>query len=256
MASKKFSKKLKELRKKAGYTQKEVYEYFNIPQSTFSSWEIGKSEPSAEMLMQLCAYYNCNMMEEFIGTVEDVIFTNRELELLEKYRYILQQMPEGAEAINVLLEKEYEIAQQIAAQKDYIKKLESELSTELIPTRIISYCQRLASAGNGEYLFEDVPTDVIKVMDSPEARKADFVIGVNGDSMEPDYYNGEKVFVEKTPDIEVGEVGVFVQGSECYIKECGEHGLISRNKKYPGVEPLSEGIKIVGRVIGKAREIK
>ena len=65
MASKEFSNKLKLLRKNAGYTQKQVYEHFNIPQSTFSSWEVGKSEPSGDMLIKLCEFYNCDMMREF-----------------------------------------------------------------------------------------------------------------------------------------------------------------------------------------------
>ena len=73
--------------------------------------------------------------------------------------------------------------------------------------------------------------------------------------MEPDYSDGEKVFVEKSSDIEIGEVGVFVRGNECFIKECGTDGLISKNPKYADVEPFSEGIKVVGKVIGKALEI-
>lgn len=56
MASKNFSQILKDLRFKAGYTQKDVYEHFGIPQSTFSSWEVGKSEPSGEMLIKLLLY--------------------------------------------------------------------------------------------------------------------------------------------------------------------------------------------------------
>lgn len=73
--------------------------------------------------------------------------------------------------------------------------------------------------------------------------------------MESDYYDGEKVFVEITPDIRVGETGVFVRGNECFIKECGKNGLISKNEKYPGVEPFFDGIKVVGKVIGKVKEI-
>ena len=56
MASKEFSNTLKNLRIKAGFTQKQVYEHFNIPQSTFSSWEVGKSEPSGDMLIKLCDF--------------------------------------------------------------------------------------------------------------------------------------------------------------------------------------------------------
>lgn len=109
--------------------------------------------------------------------------------------------------------------------------------------------------GGSEFLFDDIPTDVIKVKDTPEARKADFVIGVNGRSMEPDYFDGEKVFVEKSSDIEIGEVGVFVRGNECFIKECGRDWLVSRNPKHPDVEPFFDGIRVVGKVIGKAEEI-
>lgn len=141
------------------------------------------------------------------------------------------------------------------SKKNMIESLRSETSAELVPSRIIIYCQRLASAGNGEYLFDDIPTDIIKVKDTPEARKADFVLGVNGSSMEPDYFDGEKVFVEKSSVIGIGEVGVFVRGNECFIKECGRDGLRSRNPEHPDVEPFSDGIRVVGKVIGKAAVI-
>lgn len=104
MASKDFSNRLKELRKRAGYTQKEVYEHFNVPQSTFSSWEVGKSEPSGEMLIQLCDFYKCNMMEEFSKSDDDVI-TNADLELLKKYRNLDDH---GKEMVDFTLEKEWE----------------------------------------------------------------------------------------------------------------------------------------------------
>lgn len=83
MASKDFSNKLKDLRLKAGYSQKEVYEHFNIPQSTFSSWEVGKSEPSGEMLIKLCEFYKCDMVKEF-STDEDLNY--KEWNMIEIYR--------------------------------------------------------------------------------------------------------------------------------------------------------------------------
>ena len=86
MASKNFSQALKTLRLKAGYTQKDVYEHFKIPQSTFSSWEVGKSEPSGEMLIKLCEFYKCDIMKEFSSLVDNDMFTLSELKLLENYR--------------------------------------------------------------------------------------------------------------------------------------------------------------------------
>lgn len=104
MASKEFSDRLKKLRKLAGYSQKEVYEHFNIPQSTFSSWEVGKSEPSGEMLIQLCEFYKCDMMKEFSDINKDMV-TNIDLSLLEKYHALDEH---GKEMVDFTLEKEYE----------------------------------------------------------------------------------------------------------------------------------------------------
>ena len=104
MASKEFSDRLKKLRKLAGYSQKEVYEHFNIPQSTFSSWEVGKSEPSGEMLIQLCEFYKCDMMKEFSDLNKDMV-TNIDLSLLEKYHALDEH---GKEMVDFTLEKEYE----------------------------------------------------------------------------------------------------------------------------------------------------
>ena len=86
MASKNFSQALKTLRLRAGYTQKDVYEHFKIPQSTFSSWEVGKSEPSGEMLIKLCEFYKCDIMKEFSSLVDNDMFTLSELKLLENYK--------------------------------------------------------------------------------------------------------------------------------------------------------------------------
>ena len=102
MASKDFSNKLKSLRLKAGYSQKDVYEHFKIPQSTFSSWEVGKSEPSGEMLIKLCEFYKCDMVKEFSS---DNDITYIEWDMLEKYRAL---DPHEKEMVDFTLLKEWE----------------------------------------------------------------------------------------------------------------------------------------------------
>ena len=102
MASKDFSNILKSLRLKAGYSQKDVYEHFKIPQSTFSSWEVGKSEPSGEMLIKLCEFYKCDMVKEFSS---DNDITYIEWDMLEKYRAL---DPHGKEMVDFTLLKEWE----------------------------------------------------------------------------------------------------------------------------------------------------
>lgn len=68
MANKQVGAKLKELRVKNNLTQKDVHEQLGISQSTFSSWEIGKSEPDAMTFLKLCKLYNVkDILLEFTG---------------------------------------------------------------------------------------------------------------------------------------------------------------------------------------------
>lgn len=248
MASKDFSNKLKDLRLKAGYSQKDVYEHFKIPQSTFSSWEVGKSEPSGEMLIKLCRFYRCDMLKEF-SSDEDLNY--KEWSLIEKYRFISEHSPDGIVTVDTVLTREYSIAEQNRKQKERIDALELEqqkLSEQLHAVRIYTYFGEIACAGPGFY-FDEIPTET---MEAPDMG-GDFIIGVNGDSMEPDYHNGDKLYVKKTEYISHGDVGIFTIGNECFLKEYGEEGLVSRNKDYDDI-PGTEDVRLIGKVIGKVEE--
>lgn len=48
-----FSERLKELRKKRGYTQSELAEYMNMRQGSYTKWETGMTEPRIENLIKL-----------------------------------------------------------------------------------------------------------------------------------------------------------------------------------------------------------
>lgn len=131
-----------------------------------------------------------------------------------------------------------------------INMLKNKLS-ELRNDNVISmtYYNKLAAAGNGEYLFDDVPTSTIDVPKGL-AKDADFVIGVNGDSMEPTFSNGDKVLVKKQDTVKLGEIGIFIDGNDCYIKEKGKDCLVSHNKEY-GVILGTDTMRCVGKVLGK-----
>ena len=104
------------------------------------------------------------------------------------------------------------------------------------------------SAGTGLFVFDDIPTQVIEV---PERYKnADFVIGVTGNSMEPKFYDGDKVAVQKTNTISIGDIGVFMHEGNGYIKELGHDKLISLNKECSNID-INETTKCIGKVLGK-----
>ncbi len=239
MASKYFSNKLKNLRLKAGYTQKEVYEHFKIPQSTFSSWEVGKSEPSGEMLIKLCEFYKCDMIREF-SSDEDLTYV--EWKIIDKYRSLDSH---GKKIVDLVLNEESERSTSSPVQIVVENEQQPKIST-----RLVNYYYKLASAGNGQIVFDTPPTEKIQIPSTPEYQKVDYAIGVNGNSMEPVYFDSDILLIEVTEDIDPGENGIFIVDGESYVKKMGDAELISLNPRYKNI-PLTENSKCMGRVVGK-----
>lgn len=112
-----------------------------------------------------------------------------------------------------------------------------------------------ASAGLGEYAMDIANFKTVRLTEAPP-RGASFLVRVSGDSMEPMYYDGDIVFVGRTPYIEQGEIGVFYVEGDIYIKKLGANALISLNRKYQAI-PLKDFFetKCYGRVLGKCTGI-
>lgn len=239
-----FAETLKEMRIKAGYSQKEVYEMFNIRQSTFSAWETGRAEPSADMLLKLCKLYNVNDILGAFGfdgyNADGSIHLNmKEIDMVETYRAL--DSP-GQSHVDAVLQWETERVNQL-----------NHAATAPAATRIINYYYRLASAGTGQIIFDMPPTKRIEIPAIPEYRKADYAIGVNGNSMEPVYHDGDTLLVEMTDTVEIGEIGIFLVNGESFVKERGKTELISLNPESKNI-PLNEDARCLGKVIGKIEE--
>lgn len=142
------------------------------------------------------------------------------------------------------------MAQQLYEKDKRITELESNPvvveKREGAILRMYSYIHKIACAGNGFY-FDDIPTDTIE---APYKEGADFIAGVNGDSMEPTFKDGDLVYVERRQIIDIGDIGLFILNNECYIKEAGEEGLISHNPEYD-IIPGTDQIQCIGKVLGK-----
>ena len=242
MASKNFSQALKTLRLRAGYTQKDVYEHFKIPQSTFSSWEVGKSEPSGEMLIKLCEFYKCDIMKEFSSLVDNDMFTLSELKLLENYKKL---DPYGKDLVDTVISKE------LKRIEDMNKKTTRSNDEEIV---YINFAQNTASAGSGDVLFGDIDDTPLALVENRITNKADFAVRVNGDSMLPNFSNGDIVLASKQP-VDNGDIGLFVVNGNGYIKKKGSRELISLNPKFDNVQ-ISEydTVYCMGKVIGKVED--
>lgn len=249
-------KNITKYRKLAGLSQKEFASKLGAPPSRVSSWETGANSTDIDTLFKICEILNVSindMMEVYPNA--NVMLSYLEQEHIKKYRFISTHSPDGANVVDTVLDREHAIAEKLKEQAEKIQKVNIEFSSKTM--RPMAYYQRMASAGSGEYLFNDIPTDVIEVPDTPLSRRANFVLGVNGDSMETTYFDGDKVLVKKAQDVPIGAIGVFLREGECFIKEAGKDRLISHNKdkeRYPDIIPDERRIDTVGIVLGKIGE--
>ena len=118
----------------------------------------------------------------------------------------------------------------------------------LQPPLLVPYYGHVASAGTGQYVFDDIPPEMIEIENEMDNMHVDFAIGVNGDSMEPTYHDGDTLLIKKQSEICVGEVGIFMINGEAFVKELGDGVLISHNKKYKDIN-LTENTVCIGKVI-------
>lgn len=163
-------------------------------------------------------------------------YSKEELDHLKKY-HNLDTL--GQSHVDAVLQWETERVQQI-----------QPTASAPASTRMINYYYRLASAGTGQIIFDMPPTKRIEIPAIPEYRKADYAIGVNGNSMEPVYHDGDTLLVEMTDSVEIGEIGIFLVNGESFVKKRGEVELISLNRESKNI-PLNEDARCLGKVIGK-----
>ena len=91
--------------------------------------------------------------------------------------------------------------------------------------------------------------------ETPLTASADEMIRVSGESMEPEFHDGDLVLVRHGASLRPGEIGIFTNGDAGYIKVYQRDGLHSLNPAYPAIT-FSEGdeVRCVGKVLGIAGE--
>lgn len=112
---------------------------------------------------------------------------------------------------------------------------------------VISGFYQPMSAGSGTEAGDGEPEDVVLTKRPP--RGASYVAPVSGDSMEPTFHDGDRLFVQTCDQIEPGRIGVFLMDGRQWVKELGDGVLVSHNPKYAPI-PMTEDIRCQGLVLG------
>lgn len=243
---KNISQNIIKYREKAGLSQKELAARLNTSPSRVSNWEQAANCPTIDILFEVCKVLNVSINDIYgVYPESNMILSFAEREHIEKYRLLDSY---GKETVDIVLSRESNRSKQITDLKSRHASVIDFKDHKNSTSRIYAYLRKIASAGVGFY-FDDIPTDTLE---APYCEKADFVIGVNGDSMEPTYSDGDLVYVQKTQLVDSGDIGIFIVNGECFIKEVGKEGLISHNPKY-AVIPGTEHINCIGKVLGKVK---
>lgn len=240
---------LKAARKKSGKTQKEVAEGIGIGQGTYKNYETGAREPNGETLVAIANYFDVST-DYLLGrpTAQpptdalERLFTEKSFSALEE------------ELLRKYMELPHEARQAVVRfiNDATAKALQRKNGTAPQKLLVMKRSLHKVSAGTGYDLNDSDAWETVTVKDTDDSRKADFLLEIEGDSMETTFHDGETVCVQQTPCVEVGEIGVFwVDGCD-YIKELGNGCLISHNSSYDPIPLQGTENRCIGRVLGTA----
>ena len=232
---------LNSILKKRKITQKELCQQIGITESKLSYWLTkGKSIPS-EYIVPICEYLNISPIFLLIGQEIDsknqVTLSKEEIEFIKEYRYLSNK---SKSEIRNTLNHLYEIEKRMETTKEFAT-----------PTVQVRHSIFKVSAGVGEWL-SDEKWNMITILDTPQARKATFALTIEGDSMMPDFENGDIVLVRQQDAVDIGQICIYTIEGKGYIKKYGGDRLISLNDNYDDIIFKDyQNIHCQGLVIGK-----
>lgn len=249
-----FGERLIELRKERGFASRSDFaEYIGMPSTTLRNYETNVREPGHVFLKQMSDIFHVSidyllcMTDDRTPPDMTPAFSMLELECIKKYRNL---SPAGRKHVDAVLQWETEYMEQLKQAKAPATIIEFQSSSNE-NSRMVEYF-RSASAGSGVFILGNEVAEQIAIPNTPENRAVDFAIKVSGDSMFPDYADGDIVLVSQKAELFHGDVGIFIINNNAYIKEYGEKELISRNPDAGNIQIAEyDNIVCMGKVIGK-----
>jgi len=225
---------IKKSRKKKKITQGELAKMLGKTKNVISNWERGDNKPDADTILSLC-----RILDTTPNSIMDWEDDGKSLSEVERYHIekfrALEPWQQNLvdEMINKILDHS------------------NPENLDLPQSLSIPFFQVSPAAGAGNYLGDDVEQETIELPDTALNRKIDYVLRVDGHSMEPKYMDGDLVKIASQPSVNIGEIGIFIIDGNSFIKEYRANSLHSLNPEYPDIE-FTPGmdIRCVGKVLG------
>ena len=236
-------------REKKGIEQKELAAKVGIKSNAVSNWENGRTRPDIALLPLICQVLEVSLDELF-----DIKKPSTEPIEEEKPAITMTKSPVTEE--DILLEGFQQLSEgHRSVVSSMVRQLcdveDQELYNSISEETFFSKGLCAGFDAGVEYEDQGEPIHLYKSKVHP---LMDCVFPVRGDSMEPDFHNGDLVMVQRLSDrsdLYYGEIGAFSVRNETYIKQYGKRGLVSLNKKYKLMRfQADESVYLIGRVLG------
>ena len=233
-------------------TQKEVAEAISVSPQTFNTWCQGIALPRMGKIQKLADYFNIDKTDLLDDDPEpsskksyrpsfNYYLNHQEITFIEKYRSIDDF---GRSTVNYILDREVERLNQPESIKESSAAYAENIT--VLPTLVQRICAGTGSIGD-DVLFEEGQYPAISVPDGSQ-----YAAVITGNSMEPEFYDGDIVFYKKVDSLNYGDIGIFNLNDENIIKKYEKTGLHAINPEYDDVIPASDDhVVIIGKVLGK-----
>lgn len=240
-----FANNLSFYMKQKGVDRNTLCADLDLKYTTVRDWLKGITYPRIGKIELLANYFNINKSD----LIENKISTAQSDSLLEKITNTARKL--NTDNKKIVLRTSEELWESQNEDKTKV----NEVSEKVVQLYGYDYYDHAASAGTGQYL-NDVRVERIEL---PVDVDADFVIPIKGDSMEPDYHDGDLVFIQTSVDLNDGVIGVFNYNGEAYIKQLvidtEQSYLHSLNPDYKDMPITPEtDFRIIGEVVDLYRE--
>ena len=219
-----------------GLSQVQLAQNLGIHKMYVTHWEAGRARPDLNLIPALCRELGISIAAFFNAPGGTDSLSDEERRHMEEYRSISGR---DRVILDATLSKMAEMA--TAELWDRCKK----------QFHLIYHNYQRAAAGSGNALDAADSGDRVFIRTNELSKRADEIVTVSGASMEPDFHDGQDVYVEHTQELDIGEIGLFVVNGDGFIKQYQGGYLRSLNPEYDNIR-LGEfdDMRIVGRVLG------
>ncbi len=220
-------------RRELGLKQGELAALLNeegiaVSNQAVSKWEKGLTLPNARQFLALCRTMDIEDVRETFSQGEEGLLHGLDGEGRRKALDYIQLL------------------------RDSGRYAPAQPETEQEPPRCLPLYSLAVSAGTGQFL-DGEDYEMVEV-GQEVAEGANFGVRVSGDSMEPEFHDGQVIWVRQQRSLMTGEIGIFLYDGSAYLKQLvalkSSMALHSLNPKYDDIVISPElPLRVLGKVL-------